>query len=939
MPSMSSREFWQLSANVIENMQEQQQLQNPGAQQKQPGAAVQSAVSPNVGTKPQGWRGLGLRTKAIALSLILGTAPLAAAIGSAVYRHSVEEERVWEQALDQSQTDAIALANRTEEFLGDRLRDVQTLANLPLLVNLKVWYGLTPTERQGTLEQYLATYSIYDSITYLDPKGNVVMQTSGVTVENQSQQAYFQSALETGKGVYHVSDQGQFYFAAPVRDASNGNLLGVIQTRLRADALYNAVQESNGSDLFLLDSGDRYIMTPPDQSQRLGQSIEATFPGLSSTLSTSPASQRSGAENLSVVAHATVDDLAGIEAPQPQLTSLVSRRNTKLPVLSFQIDRTISLVLALGLASATLIIPALGLFWAARVSRVLRATAQTLDRLGTGDMAARVPLPRGNDELTGLARALNESAESIQTRFAQQQAYSASQAERFLAIARSRDLNEIRYLLTPTLNEFQQAMGADRMVVYRFTADKDGYVVGESVSEQWPSVVDLDIRDNCIPEALKQHYAQGRTVINDNVFHIDAALDPEHLWLLARLEIKANLIVPILQDGDLLGLLIANHCTEPHHWTDPEISMMEYFAQQLAMPLASYFAYEKRRLVAVQERRQSQDLKAAIAQLLSQVEGIASGDLTVRAEHMDGDLGILADFFNTIVENLCHIVTQVQRAASEVDGSVLKNDSSIRELAADAAQQAEKIAHALDSVEVMTTALQAVAERAQQASQASQQAAHTAEAGGVAMETTVDSILQVRDAVAETAKKVKRLGESSQQISKVVELINQIALKTNLLAVNAGIEASKAGEEGRGFAVVAEEVGALASQSAAATQEIEQIIVAIQQGTSEVVEAMENSTSQVVDGSRSVQEAKDSLQNILAVSQQVNQAFQDISHATISQAETSTTVKQLMAEMTQLSQDASLASNTVSQSLQQTVGVTQQLQASVQTFKVDASDV
>ncbi len=927
---MTPKEFWQISANVIEEMH------GDLAQS----AKVEEGITPQIPTpgRKQGW----LRSRVVMFILLLGSAPLAAALGTAFYQHSLEAERVQEEQLERSQAQAIALAEGTQDFIQLRLKDIQTLSNLPLLVNLKVWYGLTPSERQGALQQYLETYQVYKNITYVTPEGSVLLQTSGAETGNQAQQPYFQAALEADQAIYTVSPQGQFDFAAPIRDAETGNLLGIIHARLAEAALYDALKmtaaDADETELFLLDSGDRYVMTPPNQSELLGQSVKSQWPGLLEALDKPQAAQQLASEDEAEdvsVAHATVLPLTENTAPQPSLTSLVQQPIEDLPDIRFEVNQRLSILLLLGLATATLAIPAMGLFWAMRMSKVLRATSTTLNKLGEGELNARVDLPQGKDELSQLAQALNHSAQSIQHRFSQQQVHSASQAERFLAIARSRDLEEIRSLLTPTLNEFQQVLEVDRMVVYRFTPDKDGYVVGESVSDEWPSVVDLDIRDNCIPESIKQEYAKGKIVQNDNVFHIDAALDPEHLWLLASLEIKANLIVPIIQDDDLLGLLIANDCIEPHPWSEAEIAMMHHFAQQLAMPLHSYFAYEKRRLIAQEERQQSQDLQAAIAQLLAQVEGVAAGDLTVRADSMDGDLGVIAEFFNSLVENLCHIIMQVQEAASKVDGSVLENDSSIRELAADSAQQAEKIANVLDSVEVMTAALQAVAERAQQAAEASQQSAQTAEAGGIAMEHTVDSILQVRDAVAETAKKVKRLGESSQQISKVVELINQIALKTNMLAVNAGIEASKAGDEGRGFAIVAEEVGALASQSAAATQQIEQIIAAIQQGTTEVVEAMENSTSQVVDGSRSVQEAKDSLQNILSVSQQVNQAFQDISAETISQAETSTTVKQLMAEMTHISQDASQASQVVSQSLQQTVQVTQQLQASVQTFKVD----
>ena len=166
-------------------------------------------------------------------------------------------------------------------------------------------------------------------------------------------------------------------------------------------------------------------------------------------------------------------------------------------------------------------------------------------------------------------------------------------------------------------------------------------------------------------------------------------------------------------------------------------------------------------------------------------------------------------------------------------------------------------------------------------------------------------------------------------------MINQIALKTNLLAVNASIEAARAGEEGRGFAVVAEEVGQLAAQSALATKEIEQIVEAIQRETREVVSAMELGTTQVVEGTKLVEQTKGSLQQIVTVSGQIDELLQSISTATVSQTASSQRVTQLMEAIAQVSEKTSETSSLVSSNLQETVSVAQKLQTSVETFKVD----
>jgi methyl-accepting chemotaxis protein PixJ len=298
--------------------------------------------------------------------------------------------------------------------------------------------------------------------------------------------------------------------------------------------------------------------------------------------------------------------------------------------------------------------------------------------------------------------------------------------------------------------------------------------------------------------------------------------------------------------------------------------------------------------LAEKERLRSESIQRELITLLSDVEGAASGDLTVRAQISAGEIGIVADFFNAIVESLRDVVSQVKTATLQVNNSVNTNNASIRTLAQDATLQAGQLDDALQSVEQMTESIQEVASNARQAADASNLAASTAETGSIAIEQSAASILQLRQTVAETTKKVKRLGEASQQISKVVVLIDQIALKTNMLAVNASIEAARAGEEGRGFAVVAEEVGALAAQSATATKEIARIVESIQQETGEVVESMEASTLQVVEGTNKVEDARKSLSQIVDVARKVNELFQGISTATTSQVQTSQSVKQVM---------------------------------------------
>jgi twitching motility protein PilJ len=345
-------------------------------------------------------------------------------------------------------------------------------------------------------------------------------------------------------------------------------------------------------------------------------------------------------------------------------------------------------------------------------------------------------------------------------------------------------------------------------------------------------------------------------------------------------------------------------------------------------------ARQETETLAEQERQRSTVLQGELLRFITNVEEASQGNLTVRADITAGEIGIVADMFNTIIENVRDIVTQVKQAANQVNGSVGQNETAVRKLADEALKQAAQINQTLDSVETMTRSIQQVADNARAAAEVARNASETAEMSEEEMQETAIGIIQLRETVTETAKKVKRLGEASQQISKAVSLINQISMQTNLLAVNASIEAARAGEEGQGFAVVAAEVGQLAAQSAAATKEIQQIVDAIQQETNAAIRAMKVSTTQVEEGTRLVEKAKYNLGKIAQVSRQIDQLLQFISQATVSQANTSEKVTQLMEELAQVSEKTSNSSRQVSGTLQETIEITKQLQESVGTFKV-----
>ncbi|MDJ1168269.1 methyl-accepting chemotaxis protein [Roseofilum sp. BLCC_M154] len=338
---------------------------------------------------------------------------------------------------------------------------------------------------------------------------------------------------------------------------------------------------------------------------------------------------------------------------------------------------------------------------------------------------------------------------------------------------------------------------------------------------------------------------------------------------------------------------------------------------------------------AAENESAKEDLQRQVIRLLDDVEGAARGDLTVQAEVTADVLGAVADSFNLTIQNLREIVQQVTVAARQVNKGSAESEAFARGLAADALRQAEELAVTLNSVQMMTDSIQRVAESARQAEAVARSANDTARRGGEAVERTVTGILEIRETVAETTRKVKRLAESSQEISKIVALIAQIASRTNLLALNASIEAARAGEAGRGFAIVADEVRQLADRAAKASKEIEQIVLQIQSETAGVMQAMEEGTQQVIQGTNLAKEAAKSLEDIIQTNNRIDVLVRSIAADTVEQTETSRAVAQVMQSVELTAQETSQECGRVSQALGSLVNVARDLLTGVERFKVD----
>jgi methyl-accepting chemotaxis protein PixJ len=499
-------------------------------------------------------------------------------------------------------------------------------------------------------------------------------------------------------------------------------------------------------------------------------------------------------------------------------------------------------------------------------------------------------------------------------------------------------------ILRAATEEGRTILKADRVAVFRFNPDWSGDFVAEALVSGWSKLVGADAGTNVQDSHLRETQG-GRYRNNESLAVADiyaAGHDPCHVAMLEKFEARAYVLVPIFLGQTLWGLFCAYQNSGPRQWEETDISFLKQAGAQLSAALqeAESLAQMKTQSEqlaqsAAREKAAKELLQQQVMQLLSAVKPVFSGDLTVRVPVTESEVGTIADAYNNTIQSLRKIVSQVQTASAQVAQTSRGSEISISELSQEAEQQLRGVTKALDQIQAMVSSTQAVATNAQKVETAVQQANQTVRAGETAMNRTVDGILAIRETVAETSKKIKRLSEASQKISKVVSLISNFTTQTQLLALNAAIEATRAGEYGRGFTVVADEVRSLARQSADATREIEQLVQDIQMETNSVATAMDTGIQQVVGGTSLVNETRQQLTEIVAATAQISQLVQGITQATQIQTQQSQLVTNAMTDVAAIANRTSTHSTQISTSFQDLLTTAQQLQASVGQFKVN----
>jgi methyl-accepting chemotaxis protein PixJ len=741
------------------------------------------------------------------------------------------------------QSEAIALANVTRNFLKQQLNDVEvlqklfvsneigqnTLLKLPTTSsNDKAANPLSslPIAQQRQYKQqltnrlnlYSQAYPNYNSIALFSTNGELIAQSSTSKTLQTLNPDILSKALAADTvflGNPVVEKDGVYlYVARSIKNSVSQKVNMILQVEIPVKNLENdliiANKDANGNkDFYVIDSSNKYITS--SQIVKVGEDASTSFAGLQD-LRTSKSSGIGDAVGLDrngkLVAYATVPDMKTYD----MLTWDVLTTIDKTKAITG--NQSLLLVIGIGIAATPLLVATIAYALSRKLSSRLKDIRAALRdiRQGTATLSLGCLSVEGNDELSDISLSINKMSEQFQTMMQKQE---------------------------------QEKQNLQLQVVKLFN------VLAKLAREGRHEAKDTDFSD-------------------ENILR--------------------------------LGKKVRSEIVQRH------------------AEVKSY-------------RQQQEDLQDHLMQMLKDVQALADGDLTVSTQSVDGSLPNVDMFFDDVIRGLQNIVGQVKSSANQVNFSLGQNEQAIANLANVSQRQVDIVTRSLSTMKMTKLSVTKIVNNSHQVLQSSQRVVEKLSDSDRSIDAVMSKVGELQNVVATTAKRVKNLGVVSQKIAKAISSINEIAIKTNFLAINASLEASRSNDANSGFVMIAEEVGELAARSVTATKEVEVLLRNIQIETKAVMSSVESGSNQLLESNTLAIAAKDSLQQIAQISQQIDGLMIAISEATTSQAQTTEGVANLMNDISHMARRTLASSSEASKLIKATRGYSEELQQSLAHFK------
>ncbi|HXZ79338.1 MAG TPA: HAMP domain-containing methyl-accepting chemotaxis protein [Terriglobales bacterium] len=404
--------------------------------------------------------------------------------------------------------------------------------------------------------------------------------------------------------------------------------------------------------------------------------------------------------------------------------------------------------------------------------------------------------------------------------------------------------------------------------------------------------------------------------------------------------IGAAVVMTVILASSLSGKLIKpvedlTHFTERMAAGDDSVRLDATVSNEFGLIAQNWNRVADKMSRAGRDQGAQDSLQRSVTEFLTIVSQIARGDLTLRGKVTNDALGNVVDSVNYMLDNFCRVLERVRKGAVDVQSSASEILVSAEDMASGASQQDQEITNTSSAVEELTVSMKQVSNNAEASAEAARRALDAAEQGNRSVRDTLDGMQRIRASVQATAKKIKSLGDRSLEISEIVNVINDITEQTNLLALNAAIEAARAGEAGRGFAVVADEVRKLAEHSRSATKDIAGLIKAIQAETNEAVVVMEDGTREVEVGAKLADQAGKALEAISSVVRQSAELVQEISLASKQQVRGTEGVANAMQIISSITRQTSQGARQTTHTVERMVKLSEQLNEALFQFKIN----